>query len=99
MRLIDVDELINELRKLKEHPLDLACWNCACRAVVDAPTIDPVRHGKWIKTQNPRWPAHEHDKCSICGWWNTKNAQVYEDRKGHSLNYCPNCGTKMDGEE
>ena len=84
MRLIDVDELINELRKLKEHPLDLACWNCACRAVVDAPTIDPVRHGKWMK--EPREDVIV--VCSEC------HAGCF-----NKTNYCPLYGAKMDGEE
>lgn len=84
MRLIDVDELINELRKLKEHPLDLACWNCACRAVVDAPTIDPVRHGKWLAN-----PVEFYLYCSECN---------SRQESGLLTMYCPNCGAKMDGE-
>lgn len=59
-----------------------------------------VVHGRWESVKNPQWPAYSHDKCSLCGWWNTKNALCYDGRKkpGHSLNYCPNCGAKMDGE-
>ena len=68
--------------------------------VDDFPSADvaPVRHGKWESVKNPQWPAYSHDKCSICGWWNTKNALCYDGHKkpGHSLNYCPNCGAKMD---
>lgn len=54
-------------------------------------------HGRWISVQNPQWPAHYHDQCSLCGWWNTKNACVHKGRKNYPLNYCPNCGCKMDG--
>ena len=59
----------------------------------------PVKHGRWNSVKNPQWPAYSHDKCSICGWWNTKNALCYDGnhKPGHSLNYCPNCGAKMDG--
>ena len=59
----------------------------------------PVVHGRWIKKKNPQWPAYSHDCCSVCGWWNTKNALSYDGNRkpGHSLNYCPNCGAKMDG--
>ena len=75
----------------------------AQRAILDAPAADvaPVRHGRWDSVKNPNWPAYSHDKCSICGWWNTKNALCYDGNKkpGHSLNYCPNCGAKMDLEE
>ena len=58
-----------------------------------------VKHGRWESVKNPQWPAYSHDKCSICGWWNTKNALCYDghNKPGHSLNYCPNCGARMDG--
>lgn len=69
--------------------------------IEDAPAVDaaPVVHGRWIKKKNPQWPAYSHDCCSVCGWWNTKNALSYDGNRkpGHSLNYCPNCGAKMDG--
>lgn len=57
----------------------------------------PVLHGRWDSVENPQWKAYSHDKCSVCGWWNTRNARCYDGnkRKGHSLNYCPNCGAKM----
>ena len=66
---------------------------------LDAADVAPVRHGQWIKKQNPQWKAYSHDCCSICGWWNTKNALCYDagHKPGHSLNYCPNCGARMDG--
>ena len=61
----------------------------AQRAILDAPAADvaPVRHGRWI----------EHEKytfgimydCSIC------DNRILDN--GHSWNYCPNCGAKMDG--
>lgn len=64
-----------------------------------AADVAPVRHGRWDSVKNPQWPAYSHDKCSICGWWNTKNALCYDGNKkpGHSLNYCPNCGADMRG--
>ena len=54
-----------------------------------AADVAPVVHGKWERVSNPNWPAHIHDKCSVCGWWNTRNALCYDGRKGHCLNYCP----------
>lgn len=68
---------------------------------IQAADVAPVRHGRWESVKNPQWPAYSHDKCSLCGWWNTKNALCYDGRKkpGHSLNYCPNCGAKMDLED
>lgn len=64
---------------------------------IPAANVAPAVHGKWERVANPNWPAHTHDKCNICGWWNTRSALCYDGRKGHSLNYCPNCGAKMDG--
>lgn len=64
---------------------------------IPAADVTPVVHGKWEHVANPNWPAHIHDKCSACGWWNTRNALCYDGRKGHGLNYCPNCGAKMKG--
>ena len=54
---------------------------------IPAADVIPVRHGRWI----------EHEKytfgvmygCSICDNLILDN--------GHSWNYCPNCGAKMDG--
>ena len=70
-------------------------------AKLPAAEVVPVNHGRWERVKNPRWPAHSHDKCSVCNWWNTKNALCYDGghKPGHSLNYCPNCGAKMDLED
>lgn len=73
-------------------------WLKQC--IDEAPIIDPEDlrpHGRWESVKNPRWPAYSHDKCSVCGWWNTRNALCYDGghKPGHSLNYCPNCGAKM----
>ena len=77
---------------------DIANWQMECIECAHAVDAEPVRHGRWIKKINPRWPAYSHDCCSVCGWWNTRNARCYDSdhKPGHSLNYCPNCGSKMD---
>lgn len=48
-----------------------------------------VKHGRWIENSDPGQNINEHYMCSECGctfhnWAND--------------NYCPSCGTKMDGE-
>ena len=51
---------------------------------VPAADVVEVRHGRWIgKTY----------KCSLCGKW------VDPLQGDADMNYCPNCGAKMDGEE
>ncbi len=52
--------------------------------VKQLPTIDPVKHGKWIKDKYTR-------KCSEC-------ESTYWMREGNEWNYCPNCGSKNGGE-
>lgn len=53
--------------------------------IEDAPTIDPVKHGRWelrhIYGEDPCG-------CSECG--NSVNVHGYQ--------YCPSCGAKMDGD-
>ncbi|SBV94198.1 hypothetical protein KL86CLO1_10481 [uncultured Eubacteriales bacterium] len=58
--------------------------------IEDAPTIDPVKHGRWVrpyasgtKIKNP------YCFCSNCAQWASP-------RKMSA--YCPSCGAKMDGD-
>ena len=53
-------------------------------SVCKSADVVEVRHGRWIgKTY----------KCSLCGKW------VDPLQGDADMNYCPNCGAKMDGEE
>ena len=52
--------------------------------------VSPVRHGKWIDAYpdiEPN-PMFMYGICSECG---------FEQGISKYLNYCPNCGAKMDG--
>ena len=54
-------------------------------------TIDPVKHGRWKKTEDfpfPEW---------VCSRCNTLFCGTEEFPKKYK--YCPNCGARMDGEE
>ena len=60
------------------------------RAEIEAqPTIDaePVRHGKWIG-----YAGTIGNECSVCGKWIDVLQGTAE------MNYCPNCGCRMDKE-
>ena len=49
--------------------------------------VAPVRHGRWVEKE--KYTFGIMYDCSLC-----------EDRildNGHTWNYCPNCGAKMDG--
>ena len=47
----------------------------------------PVRHGRWIEQE--KYTFGTMYDCSIC------DNRILDN--GHSWNYCPNCGAKMDG--
>lgn len=83
MRLDAIKELCEELCKLPFVEIE----------------EEPIKRGHWVSTQNNRWKAYFHDMCSECGWWNSKDSVCKgEKNKPIPLNYCPNCGAKMDDE-
>lgn len=87
MRLIDADELKEELKDM-----DIVIVKHNVEDLIDEqPTADavPVRHGKWILYPDNQSKVVEADDCSVCG------AQWIF---GEKYDYCPSCGAKMDGE-
>ena len=96
MRLIDADALVenieSEIDKENKVPLDddRKYFYCAgmrnvIRFVKRMPTIDAVKHGRWVERSVLGTAI-----CSICGYCADS---VYADR------YCRHCGAKMDGKE
>ena len=51
----------------------------------EAPTIDPVKHGKWEGNFDTSM------ECSVCGWLFEYYGGLEEE-----WNYCPHCGARMD---
>ena len=100
MRPIDADALhadfINDLLCIKFGSAlqgtprsDIDILNVLER-IEEAPTIEaePVRHGEW------KHVAGMNSKCSECG----RYFPVKEfDSRPFDINFCPNCGAKMDG--
>lgn len=77
MRLIDVDALPNGRVEWED--------------IVNAPTIDTVKHGRWERHYfRPNVFADLYWHCSECGY---KNGNQWANRY-HK--YCPTCGAKMD---
>lgn len=61
--------------------------------IEEAPTVEaePVRHGHWVEPIKEKYAYVLSGTCSVCGW----ESRLYEnDVVG--MNYCPNCGAKMD---
>ena len=53
---------------------------------IPAADVAPVIHGRWIEQE--KYTFGTMYDCSICG------NRILDN--GHSWNYCPNCGAKMD---
>ena len=111
-RAIDADELketiTDGITALSEHMgkyklVFTAITHTVQNTIDKAPTIDPVKHGKWEHIKRHLWKTdnsgeidifaldYECDigyyKCSECG-----------NKTVHNTNYCPHCGARMDGE-
>lgn len=56
---------------------------------IPAADVAPVVHGRWIERRAPHAMGGISAKCSAC----SKSVQYL----GNPLNYCPNCGARMDG--
>lgn len=60
-------------------------------SAIPAADVAPVVHGRWVERQAPHAMGGVSAKCSACG----KSVQYL----GNPLNYCPNCGAKIDEED
>lgn len=99
MRLIDADKLYKKFsinpntgEKYRTRDCDNFYVNVHLeevqREIRNAPTIDPIKHGRWIKPV----PGDGEPYCSCC-----KSYQQWIWGEGYiNYSYCPNCGAKMD---
>lgn len=97
--LIDIQALKDAVRRYAGEPIKEKDRKCQAICLdmlgtIDAqPTIDavPVVHGEWKE-----WDDGDNTwSCSVCG-----NPFVLIDGtpSDNEMNYCPNCGARMDGE-
>ena len=104
MRLIDADALQEEFEKLNEarynwrNPSEAQAERrgidaCLC-ALCDAPTIEPVRHGKWVVKKYNQNYTYYRTECSLCG-----DRPLEHWGKEVLSDFCPWCGARMDGGE
>ena len=101
MRPIDADALIDKIKYITGQ--DTIMWfddrkikreqEVNMAALIErAPTIDPVKHGKWIAGKRGEWQTFDECVCSECG------CVEYFNIEWKRFNYCPNCGADMRGE-
>lgn len=100
MRLIDGDALMERLVKKKAGAANKRYtegFNDALmrfRSMLSTSTTieaEPVKHGRWLEVQEEQWLVESlvtiGYECSECG-----NSEGW-----NKMNYCPNCGAKMNG--
>lgn len=90
MRLIDADEL-----KKTFHTFFGGVSHAVIsgRLIDEAPTVDPVKHGRWESYTNEEDRGFHY--CSECG---QQAFNYLEDETIEEVlsNCCPHCGAKMD---
>lgn len=98
MRLIDADKLREVFVRARElviknqggitsgtaHNMQVVINEIDRSETVDA---EQVRHGLWVENEKEYSFRVMRDRCSICG--STQGIDW--------MNFCPNCGAKMDG--
>lgn len=75
-------------RMLHDDMVEFAIDAIECAPAVDA---EPVRHGKWI--ENYAYGAWHYD-CPFCD-----DGYATKKREKKPVNFCHNCGAKMEKEE
>ena len=91
MRLIDGDELLSTVKSLPwdlRKPSAEISRQLFIETVKEAPTIDPVKHGRW----------NYHDKKGSF-YLNVYICSVCDNSSDEKYAYCPHCGAKMDANE
>ncbi len=94
MAYIEQEELLNNLKRFAPEHLTPLIVNLVKKQ--PAADVVEVRHGKWEKQQfigRSGFFSVKDFTCSNC----FENFAV-EQGKGF-MNYCPNCGAKMDGKD
>lgn len=90
MRLIDADEL--EARLERYDVFESICTETVFDILNEAPTIDPVKHGKWEFGRQR----------GATGYWCTNCQSGFTGENAEWIakehDYCPKCGARMDGE-
>lgn len=90
-RLIDVNAIPESATAVSTDGRLFVAWS----AIVEAPTVDAaeVVHGRWLN-----WKELFPNKFALLSLWKRKGFCSHCGAFKQKDNYCPNCGTKMDGD-
>ena len=86
-----------------EHANGTVYWNqtlmeSLVSVVESVPTIDPVKHGEWVK-DGEAYALYKcsacNDLCTVAGWANC----IPEEQMRRVFRFCPNCGARMERSE
>lgn len=109
-KLIELDATLDALREVIVPAEDIGFGdestdgyndgiNMAVTVVSGVPTVDavPIRHGHWVTWYEEIYDSFgigyaPHYKCSECD-------TEYDQYDAMRMNYCPNCGVKLDGKD
>lgn len=82
--LKDLSDGLGLCRVIMEEDFKRAIRTIPAGTIID---VAPRVHGRWIEQE--KYTFGTMYDCSICG------NRILDN--GHPWNYCPNCGSKMDG--
>lgn len=83
----EINEAMKEVCDDPSCPMHVAAEIAQIIDCAPAADVVPVVHGWWI--EHEKYTFGTMYDCSIC------STRILDS--GHSWNYCPNCGAKMDG--
>lgn len=74
-----------------EKVLSMKCISKETAKKAEAIEAEPIRHGNWINISISTNGIDSSAECDLCG-------AIVHNNFSSTINYCPNCGAKMDGE-
>ena len=92
--LKDADAIKAELRKRLDDGL-LYTLADVIEVIDELPTIDPVKHGKFVNDNGLYRCTACNDHCAVAGWADC----IPEEHMYRAFKFCPNCGAKMQRSE
>lgn len=63
--------------------------------IFPAADVAPVRHGKWVCIRK----GYGEYECSVCHGVDSDCSDYYGTHVVTEQDYCPNCGSRMDGDD